>query len=260
VEIIAVVLAGGGRDAVCDDFPLAINKAFVPIAGRTLVERTLDALRSTSRIARIIVVAPSEARHDPALAGIDEFRESGATIQASLRSGLEGLPADLSALIVTSDLPVLTASAVDEFIDIAITRDPDIAYGCLAKADHMARFPQIPHTWAYLRESAFCGTGLIAIKPRILPSLERFLDALAAGRKNPLQLASIFGWSTLARYAARRLTLADVEARASFLLGAPAVAVRCTHPEVAVNVDRQSDIALAEALVAAARPAEPAGA
>ncbi len=76
-----------------------------------------------------------------------------------------------------------------------------------------------------MREGSYCGGGLVAIKPRALDALERFLGRLGDARKNPLQLASIFGWEALARYAAGRLSIADAERRAHDLLGVPARAV-----------------------------------
>ena len=145
---------------------------------------------------------------------------------------------------------MLTRVAVDEFIEIAERSDADVAYGCVERNVHLARFPDVPHTWARFREGTYCGAGLFALRPRAFPALERFLERLGAARKNPLALASVFGWNVLARYALRRLTVADAERRASTLLGAPARALICLHPEIAVNVDRVDDAALAERLLA----------
>ncbi|MGH7708053.1 MAG: NTP transferase domain-containing protein [Vulcanimicrobiaceae bacterium] len=251
--MIAVVLAGGPRDAIAALEPGAPNKAFVRVGGIELVQRVIAALRSVPAIERIVVVAPASAAAHPALAGADEVRADGPRISDSLRSGLRGFAPDRTALVATSDLPVLTRAAVEEFLAHVIARDPDLAYACLDRRYHLARFPEIPHTWAHLREGSFCGGGLVAIKPRALPDLERFLERLGAARKNPLQLAGIFGWDVLARYAVRRLSIGQAEARASALLRAPAIAVPCTQPEVAVNVDRPSDVALAERLAAGGR-------
>ena len=91
----------------------------------------------------------------------------------------------------------------------------------------------------------------MALKPRVLPSLERFIERLGAARKAPIRLAGLFGWYVLARYAAGRLTIAHAEARASELLGAPVRAHVSPYAQTAVNVDRVTDIALAEALIAA---------
>jgi hypothetical protein len=75
------------------------------------------------------------------------------------------------------------------------------------------------------------------------------LERLGAARKNPLALTTIFGWDILARYAVGRLTVAQAEQRASALLCAPARAAISTHAEIAVNVDRASDVPLAVALI-----------
>ena len=89
----------------------------------------------------------------------------------------------------------------------------------------------------------------MAIKPRSLPRLERFIERLGAARKHPLKLASLFGWDMLARFAFGRLSIAQAEARATKVLGAPVRALISGYPETAVNVDRVSDVALARRLV-----------
>jgi hypothetical protein len=169
----------------------------------------------------------------------------------SLRRGLAGFAPDAALLVVASDLPMLTTVALDEVLDALAARDLDIAYSCVSRPDHERHFAHVPHTWARMREGQFCGGGVSAIKPRALDRLGNVLDALGAARKAPLRLAAIFGWDVLARFAVGRLSIADAERRASTIIGAPVGAIRCTHPEIAVNVDRPSDVALAEALLAA---------
>ncbi|MEO6913467.1 MAG: nucleotidyltransferase family protein [Candidatus Baltobacteraceae bacterium] len=244
-----VLLAGGPADALCP--PGTANKAFVEIVGKTLLERTLEALRAAPSVGRIIVVAPPTVHRDPALKLADECRPDGTRIKHSLESGLRGLPPDDDVLVSTSDLPILTAIAIQDFIAQALAKDADLTYGCLEKRVHMARFPQVPHTWAHLRDGTYCGGGFITIKPRIYPQLAQFIEKLGRARKNPLALASLFGWDILLQFAVRRLTIAHAEDRASKLIGARVRAVISPYAETAVNVDRVSDIALAEELVRA---------
>lgn len=245
----AVVLAGGPHDELAAKTPGAPNKAFVAIGGIALVERTLRALRASASIQRIIVVAPERVHGHPALSLANECRPDGERIRDSLRSGLAGLPPDADVLISTSDLPVLTAESIDDFVLRAFEKDADLTYGCLEKRTHEAKYPQVPHTWARLRDGTYCGTGFITIRPRIFPSLERFIEQLGHARKNPLQLAKLFGWDVLLRFAARRLTIHDAEERASRIIGGRVRAVVSPYAEIGVNVDRVSDIALAEQLV-----------
>lgn len=250
--IVAVVLAGGPPDDVSALQPNLPNKAFVRVGDATLVERTLRALRAARSVGRIVAVVPRTAYGDPALGAADDLRPDGVKIRESLHNGLAGMPPDELVLIATSDLPILTPESVDDFVRRSRDADPDIGYGCLERATHLARFPDVPHTWAHLREGTFCGGGLMAMKPRALPVLERFIERLGAARKNPLALAALFGRRVLVKFALRRLRLAEAESRASSIVGAPVRAIVSPFAETAVNVDRVSDVALAERLVTAA--------
>ena len=244
----AIVLAGGPHDELTAHTPGAPNKAFVEINGVTLVERTLRALRQSNRVGRIVVVAPAGAAESPALSLADETRPDGVRISDSLRSGIAGFDPSGEILISASDLPILTPEAVDDFIARAQAADADLTYGCIERATHMAKFPEAPHTWARLKDGTYCGTGFITMRPRVWPALERVIERLGRARKNPVKLASLFGWRILLRYALRRLTIAHAEARASYVIGARVRAVVSPYAEIGINVDRVSDIALAEKL------------
>lgn len=248
-RIAAVVLAGGPADDISALTPGAPNKAFAEIGGRALVTRTLDALRASAAVGRIVVVAPASARTSIALAAADDVRPDGEKIRTSLANGLAGFDPNELVLVSTSDLPVLTPQAVDDFVERARAADPDVGYGCLERRVHDAKYPTVPHTWVRLREGTFCGGGLMALKPRALPAIEAVIERLGRARKNPLHLASLLGWDIVVAFALRRLSIAAAEARASRILHAPARAIVSPYAETAVNVDRLSDVALAQTLI-----------
>ena len=245
----AVVLAGGPLDAVARLQPGAPNKAFVEIGEVTLVGRVLAALRRATGVGRLVVVAPPSMKGHRDLALADELRPDGVRITESLRNGLASFDANAHVLIVASDLPVLTSPAVDDYVLRVDALAADVIYGCVEKGVHLQRFPDVPHTWARMRDGTYCGGGIVAMKPRALPMLERFIERLGAARKHPFKLASLFGWDMLARFALGRLTIAAAEARAERILGAPVRALISPYPETAVNVDRPSDVVLARRLV-----------
>jgi molybdopterin-guanine dinucleotide biosynthesis protein A len=252
----AIVLAGGPPDALACVAPGAPNKAFVPIVGQTLVARTIAALRATPQIEHIVVVAPEQALGNPALHEADERRPDGPRMIESLQSGVAGFPTDEPVIVTAADLPILTPGATGRFIAAAAARDLDLAYAIVERAVHRARYPNVPHTWAHLRDGTFCGGGMVMLRPRIVARLLPVLDAFGAARKSPLRLASLLGWDVLLRLALRQLSVADAQARASRILGAPVGAIVCPDPEIAVNVDRPSDIPLACALVSASSTME----
>jgi molybdopterin-guanine dinucleotide biosynthesis protein A len=244
-----IVLAGGPRDAVAALEPGAPNKAFVRIAGKTLVERAIDGLRSAQSVGTIIAVAPPCSASDPALRSADAVRGDGERIADSLARGLEGLPPDELVLVCPSDVPLLSGVGIDEFVSAARHSEAAIVYAALERRIHLARFPGVPHTWARLRDGTYCGGGLIAIRPGAFGSLVRFLDRLSAARKSPAKLAALMGLDVIARYLTGRLSIADCETRASALLNVAVRAALISHPEIAVNVDRPSDVALVEKLL-----------
>lgn len=248
----AVVLAGGPADEVAKLQEGAPNKAFLRVGGRALVERVLEALRASKAISHVIVVAPPSMHESSALALADERRSDGVHIRESLRNGLRALPEAEQVLVATSDLPVLSAASVDDFAERAMALDGDIGYGCVERQVHLAKYPQVPHTWARLADGTYCGAGLATIRPCVLSQLDRFIEQLGAARKKPWRLASIFGAQVLFKYVTGNLRIRDAEVRAQEVLGAPVRAVVSPYAETAVNVDRVSDVALAERLVAEA--------
>lgn len=250
MKLTTIVLAGGKPDEVAALQPGVPNKAFITIAGKPLVTRTLEALRAAPSVGRIIVVAPAAAHNLPALALADETREDGTRIRDSLSNGLSGLPPDEDVFVSASDLPVLSTVCIESFLRDAIAARAELTYAILERRLHESRFPEVPHTWAKLRDGTYCGAGFITLRPRVWPLLSQFIEQLGAARKNPLRLASLFGWDVLLRFALRRLSVADAQNRASAILGARVCAVFSEHPEMAVNVDRVSDVALAQKLIA----------
>ena len=249
MKITTIVLAGGRPDEVAALQPGAVNKAFVTIGGVPLVTRTLRALRAAPSVGRIIVVAPSTTHEFAALDLADEKRDDGMRIRESLSNGLRGLPPEEPVFICASDLPILSTRCIESFLADALVADAELTYAILERRVHQRSYPQIPHTWARMREGTYCGGGFITIRPLVWPLLSEVIERLGAARKNPLRLASLFGWDVLLKYALRRLSVAAAADRASRILGAKVRAVPCIYPEMAVNVDRASDVALAEALV-----------
>ena len=92
VALDAIVLAGGGPDAVSALEPGAPNKAFVRVGGIPFVQRTIVGLRGSSRIDRIVAVAPPSAAAHPALANASEVRGDGAGCSKACARGWPGSP------------------------------------------------------------------------------------------------------------------------------------------------------------------------
>jgi len=240
----ALVLAGGKRDGVCEGTS-AVNKAFVPVAGVPMVTRVLQVLRDVPAIEQIAVVAPTIALDDSALELADVRRSSGEKIIDSVQRGLSESEPDAMMLLAASDAPLASAEHLQRFVEKLASTDADLIYGIAEKSAHARQYPDVPHTWARMRDGIYCGSAVFGIRPRVVTALANFLDELAAARKSPIRLAKSFGWDVVIRFALGFLSINTAEERATTLLGHPVRAI-IVEPDLAFNVDRKSDLVLAE--------------
>lgn len=210
-----------------------------------MVKRVLQVVRAVPEIGEVTVVAPPGVLESPALALADVRRPSGERIVESVEHGLAQSDPGAMTLLVTSDAPVMSVESLHQFVRALAASDADLVYGITERRAHEQRYPGVPHTWARMTEGVYCGSAVFGIRSRVLPDLSRFLDGLAAARKSPLRLARTFGWDVVLRFGFGLLSIATAEARASTILGRGVRAI-VVEPDLAFNVDRKTDLALAE--------------
>lgn len=149
------------------------------------------------------------------------------------------------ALLLACDLPCLTTEAVSAFMDQVEKNRVGLSYGMVSREVSEAAFPGTPHTYVRLKEGTFCGSGLFAMAPQYFPSLRSFTDRSARSRKSIIKLTQILGIPFLIKLLLKRLSLRDVEERASELFGFPARGIPSEFPEIAFNVDDPRSLSLA---------------
>jgi GTP:adenosylcobinamide-phosphate guanylyltransferase len=255
-EFVAVALAGGELepDFVAAGYDVA-NKAYLPIGGRTMLERVLAALRESGAVGKIRCVSPAGAfAHAFGKRGAelcDEVVEPGSDLIDSVLAGVAGLRADAMVIVAATDLPLLTASAIDAFADTVRAAPCDVGYGFVRKESHASRFSQVRHTWVRLREGTFCGGGVSAMRAGAASRVASLLRSFAAARKSPLRLAALFSPWVLARLVLGLVGVEELERRASALAGLRCRGILCDDPVLAVNVDELVDLRAVESIAAA---------
>ncbi len=194
VAMTAVVLAGGGRDEVCEADPTAPNKAFVAIAAgaRSSSARSRRCGRRRAS-ARFFAVAPAAAFGSAALAGADGLRPSARAWPTACARASPACHPPTSSSSPRSDLPILKL------------RSRRRVRRCRpgVRRRHRLRVRRTAHASGALpRRTAHLGAHarreLLRRRPRrdqaaCAGRLERFLGRLGDAREDPLQLASIFG-------------------------------------------------------------------
>jgi GTP:adenosylcobinamide-phosphate guanylyltransferase len=248
----AIALAGGALET---DFRRAgydvPNKAYLTIGGETMLVRVLRALRGSRAIKQIRCVTPLPAADTvPQLSSlVDRIVQPGDDLIDSVLAGVAELPSDERVVISATDMPLLTATAVDAFAQLAAKTPCDIGYGFVERSVHERSYPSVRHTWVRLKGGTFCGAGLSVIRAGCVASVANVLRTFTGARKSPLRLAALFSPLLVVKILTAQLSVGELERRASELTGLVCRGVECPYPELAVNVDHLNDLAEVESII-----------
>jgi len=229
----AVVLAGGGGEPGLDAG--AANKGFLEIAGRPLLAHVLEALRGAAGVGRIAVVGPPEAIR--AVSGEVVVVPEGGSIMDNVGRAVQALEAREPVLVVASDIPLLTAAAVEAFLAACRTAPADFCYAIVPQEALARAFPGARKTFVHVTDGVFTGGSVMLFNPAVLDRVRDFVERVIAARKKPWMLAQLFGWSIVMKFASGRLSIAEMEAKVRELLGIAARAVIVADPVLALDVD-----------------------
>ncbi len=103
------------------------------------MQQVVNALRGSGRVRRIIAVAPDAVQQ--AMSGVDLWLPAGPSGAENIRAGLAAADPDTPALVCASDLPLLTAESIADFL-ARCRPEAQIAVG-LVRAERLQckRFP-----------------------------------------------------------------------------------------------------------------------
>jgi len=247
----AIVLAAGRgpNDPMAKAYGVS-HKCALPVAGVPMLRRVVDALRGSRSIASIAVsIETAEvARH--ALG-----KTSNITIVASENSApLSAIVAikknsTFPVLITAADHALLTPEMIDYFCEQAELNGADFSAG-LARAEViLAAYPQSIRTFFKFGKDRVSGCNLFAVhNEKGLRILEKW-KYLEQVRKKPWRLVAAFGPLALVRYLLGTLSLDEVIRIVSKRLGLIAKPILLPFAEAAIDVDKPSDLELAETIL-----------
>ncbi len=231
----AIVLAGGGGEPGLE--PSVPNKGFLIIAGRPLIAHVAGALRSAPAVQRVAVVGPVEFVHAALPAEVVAVPDDGGGIMANVVSAARVLEARDPVLVVASDIPLLTSAAVEDFLAACTDAGADFCYAIVPQEVMTRRFPGARKTFVRVTDGTFTGGSVMLFNPAVIDRVRPFVERIIAARKKPWLLAQAFGWSIVMKLASGRLSIAEMEAKVTELLGITARAIISPHPELALDVD-----------------------
>lgn len=214
-------------------------RALAEIHGKPMLQYVIEGLRSARSVSRVVVVGSEALRAVP---GVDELIPDTGSMTGNLGAGLQAFGAAEYVLVSTTDIPMVTGEAIDDYIARGRATDAAVCYCAIPRADNERVYPGMRRTYVTVRDGVFTGGNVVLLKPEVYPKLERVLDTLYRARKNPLKLAALIGPGILFRLVLKRLWVRQAEARALQLVGAPIRLVISPYPQLGADVDKPDDL------------------
>ena len=254
----AVVLAGDR--SVGDPMARAAgvnSKSLIPVGGRPMVLRVLDALEAAQEIEGITLCGPAKSAVEEEKelrvridSGMVKWMESQATPSSSTYNALQSLPESTPVLVTTSDHALLTAEMVDYFCSGARQSNKDVVVGLARHESVITEYPETKRTAIPLADGSYCSCNLFAFLTSEARTAAHFWRKVESQRKKILRVIAGFGWLNFLLYLLKRPTLAQGLELISQRIGLKAGAVVLPFPEAAVDVDTLNDWKLVESILA----------
>ena len=246
-----LIIAGGtvGPDNPLYAYSHGKPKALIDMGGRTMLERVIGALQSSTYVEDVLVV------------GIDEqvIVENGLSFQRSVtflpdQGGmvsnmltgcawfLENRPGTEIILGCSGDIPTITGQVVDTFIEACRPWDKGVYYNFVQRSRMEARFPHSRRTYSRLGDIEAAGGDMVVARPDVALRNRELLEGVTGARKQPWRVASVVGLRMMIKFLFHRVTISDVEATASRILKAPAKIILDGPPELAMDADKPFQI------------------
>jgi GTP:adenosylcobinamide-phosphate guanylyltransferase len=248
----AIVLAGQrpGVDRLAEHFDQQW-KALISVGGIPMVTRVVATLHAVPEIARIVVLAqePAVLQRAVEAGGGATIITSSSGISDSIRQTAGREEAPWPVLVTTADHPLLTPEMVRAFI--ADAAGVDLAVGMVERRVLEATYPLNKRTWLKLKGGHWSGANLFALNTVATRSALDLWAEVEQDRKRVWKLFLRFGPWLAFRALTRSIGLDRAMEKAGRRLGLRAKLVALPFAEAAIDVDKPSDHALAEAILQA---------
>lgn len=225
-------------------------KALLDMAGRSMLERVVDALQSSRYVDDIVVVGLGNTGHETHFQfqrPVVHLPDHGSLIDnamAGLQWSKAHNPGATELLLSSADLPTLTSDIVDHFVESCRPFDNALYYTFVTQEVMEARFPHSNRTFVQLKDIRIAGGDLFLAHPTIGDSHRELWESLANARKHAWKLAWTIGPRALLKFMLRRIGPAEIEAEASRILRRPVKIILSPHAELAMDADKPHQIDL----------------
>ncbi|MEA2087914.1 MAG: nucleotidyltransferase family protein [Candidatus Caldatribacteriota bacterium] len=240
----ALILAGTKEKGSLEITENVENKALIMLDGRPMIDYIVDALNNSENIDKILVVGPKNELHPYIGKKVDEIINPGNSILENMEIGLNFFNSAENLLFLTSDIPLITPEAIDEFLEICTKRKAYIGYPIITKENIMKKYPETKRTYVKMKEGIFCGGNIVFFKPEVFFQKKKLIKELFDNRKATWKYVKILGLKFIFKFLFKTLTLKEVEKRVTDILGYNSIAAMISYPEIMIDLDKPSDLKL----------------
>ena len=246
----AIVLAGSrpGVDPFAAEHGTDL-KALIPVAGRPMVARPVEALLQSPHIDRVRVLTQQTGRIGGILPANDRLsvEPSAATIAATLDAILSDPATPYPLLVTSADHALLDPAMIADFCRQA--EGADVAIGLVERRALIARLPGTQRTWIRFRGGAYSGANLFAFGSPNAATAVAMWRSVEQDRKKGWRMIAALGPAVLLGAILRLRTLDQTLAGVSRELGIAIRKVELSDPLAAVDVDKAADHELVTAIL-----------
>jgi molybdopterin-guanine dinucleotide biosynthesis protein A len=226
------------------------NKALIDIDGKAMIQHVIDALNESRYVENIYLVAPEEFEG----MSFDSKKPvrvvpCGDTAVESLLKAIYGSGEAEKVVITTCDNPLFRGFMLDEFIQKCLTTDADFCYSVGKESVISASYPEVKRTYVQGKDDGYTGANVCFVNKAGFSVDEEMLAKIDSYRKTPWKYVRLIGKRPLVKFAFRRITLADVEKRASKAIGCRFKIIPMSFPVCGIDVDKPSDLVLVRKLM-----------
>lgn len=223
------------------------NKALVEIRGKKIVEYVVDVVKKIEGVSKIFIVSNKDDLKEMPFFEKEYMIESDGTIIENILTAVKEIGYDKNILICSSDIPMITLEAVNDFLSKTKNSDIQIYYPIVKESASKSKYPEMKRTYIRLKEGNFTGGNIFYLDPLIFKNNLKRVSALLEARKKPIKMAYLLGPAFLIRFIAGRVTIQEIEKKILRLIKIKGRAIVSDYPEISCDIDKPGDFIVATA-------------
>lgn len=216
-------------------------KVMIDILGKPMIQWVLDAISESNNIRRVFVAGlpkntPISCKHPMII--LENRGELLDNIQAAAEEAMRLDPKIQQALILSGDVPGITAPMIDWMVNEIKNLDLDIVYTVVEKSEIEKVFPGSRRTYIKFKDIEVCGGDIICFRPSMLLDTKAKWRKLIESRKSPVKQAALIGFDTLLLLITRQITLKQAEQKVTSRLNLTGKVMLAPFAEMGMDVDK----------------------